>query len=79
MDIGKRIVVHRLLEVDGVENLDVIAKFQQSITALDHNTSLRKRFVKTECAFYLQTFYEQLTSCLDGGFIRTLRRCEYRF
>lgn len=40
---------------------------------------IRKRFVKTECAFYLQTFYEQLTSCLDGGFIRTLRRCEYRF
>lgn len=47
--------------------------------ALHQNRPLRKRFVKTECAFYLQTFYEQLTSCLDDGFIRTWRRCECRF
>ena len=79
MDIGKRIIVHRLLEIDGVENLDVVVMLQQGVSALNDDTALRKRFVKTECAFYLQTFYEQLTSCLDGGFIRTLRRCEYRF
>ena len=79
MDISERIIVHGLLEIDGVENLDVIAILQKSVSALNDDTALRKRFVKTECAFYLQTFYEQLTSCLDGGFIRTLRRCEYRF
>ena len=53
--------------------------FQQGIATLDDNAAFRKRFVKTECAFYLQTFYEQRTSCLDGGFIRTWRRCECRF
>ena len=51
----------------------------EHFSALHQNGSLRKRFVKTECAFYLQTFYEQLTSCLDDGFIRTWRRCECRF
>ena len=79
MDIGEWIVVHRLSKVDGVENLDVIAMLQQSIAALDDNAAFRKRFVKTECAEILQTFYEQLTSCLDGGFIRTWRRYECRF
>ena len=79
MDIGKWVIVHRLLKVDGVENLDGVAMLQKGVAALNHDAAFRKRFVKTECAFYLQTFYEQLTSCLDGGFIRTWRRCECRF
>lgn len=41
MDIGEWIVVHRLLKVDGVENLDVIAMLQQSIAALDDNAAFR--------------------------------------
>lgn len=48
MDIGKRIVVHRLLEIDGVENLDVVVMLQQGISALNDDTALRKRFVNTE-------------------------------
>ena len=79
VDIGERIVVHTFLEVDGVHDLQPVAEPQKHLAALSNDAALRKRFVKTECAFYLQTFYEQLTSCLDGGFIRTLRRCEYRF
>ena len=48
MDIGEWIVVHRLLKVDGVENLDVIAMLQQSIAALDDNAAFRERSVKIE-------------------------------
>lgn len=40
MDIGKRVIVHRLPKVDGVKNLDVIAMLQKGITALNHNTTL---------------------------------------
>ena len=42
MDIGERIVVHRLLKVDGVENLNVIAMLQQSMAALDDNAAFRE-------------------------------------
>ena len=42
MDIGKWVIVHRLLKVDGVENLDVIAMFQQSIATLDDNAAFRE-------------------------------------
>lgn len=55
------------------------AKCRPFMFCFEQDGKLRKRFVKTECAFYLQTFYEQLTSCLDGSFIRTWRRCECRF
>ena len=48
MNISERIVVHTLVKVDGVENLDVIAMLQQSIAALDDNAAFRKRFVNTE-------------------------------
>ena len=40
--------MHRLLKVDGVENLNVIAMLQQNIAALDDNAAFRKRFVNTE-------------------------------
>ena len=41
MDIGERIVMHRLLEVDRVEDFDVIAEVQQGIAALDHDAAFR--------------------------------------
>lgn len=41
MDIGKRIIVHRLLEIDGVENLDVVVMLQQGVSALNDDTALR--------------------------------------
>ena len=66
-----------------LHGLAVFAQFGrpalEHLAALHQDGAFRKRFVKTECAFYLQTFYEQLTSCLDGSFIRTWRRCECRF
>ena len=46
MDIGEGVIMHRLLKVDGVENLDVVAMLQKGIAALNHNTSLRECFVK---------------------------------
>ena len=33
--------MHRLLKVDGVENLNVIAMLQQSMAALDDNAAFR--------------------------------------
>ena len=77
--VGEGVIVHGLFEIDSVKNLDSVVVALKQLANLADYTTFRKRFVKTECAFYLQTFYEQLTSCLDGGFIRTLRRCEYRF
>lgn len=71
--------MHTLFEVDGIEDFQPVSMIQKRIPTFDYKTAFRKRFVKTECAFYLQTFYEQLTSCLDDGFIRTWRRCECRF
>ena len=78
-DIHKGVVVHRFFEVNRIQYLNAVARPLQQLPALNQNRTFRKRFVKTECAFYLQTFYEQLTSCLDDGFIRTWRRCECRF
>lgn len=43
MDIGERIVVHRLLKVDGVENLDVVTMLKQGIAALNNNAAFRSR------------------------------------
>ena len=48
MDIGKRVIVHRLLKVDGVENLYGVAMLQKGVAALNHDAAFRKRFVNTE-------------------------------
>ena len=48
VDIGHGVIVHTLGKVDGVENLQLVAFFQQGIAALDHDTAFRKRFVKIE-------------------------------
>ena len=79
VNVSEGIVMHTLLEVDGIQDLQSVSEVEQHLTAFGYDTALRKCFVKTECAFCLQTFYEQLTSCLDGDFIRTWRRCECRF
>ena len=47
MDISERIIVHGLLEIDGVENLDVVVMLQQGVSALNDDTALWERFVKT--------------------------------
>ena len=48
MDIGERIVVHRLLEVDGVENLDAVLVPHQDGPALLDDPPFRMSFVKIE-------------------------------
>ena len=48
MNISKGIIVHGLMEVDGIEDLDPIAVLQKSIPTLINNTTFRKRFVNTE-------------------------------
>ena len=48
VDIGKRVIVHGLLEIDSVENLDIIAILQKSVSALNDDTALRDAVVKIE-------------------------------
>ena len=48
MDIGKWVIVHRLLKVDGVENLDGVAMLQKGVAALNHDAAFRERSVKIE-------------------------------
>ena len=40
MDIGKWVIAHRLLKVDRVENLDVVAMLQKGVAALNHDAAL---------------------------------------
>ena len=63
----------------GLSVFNQALKYLELERTVNYGSAIRKRFVKTECAEILQTFYEQLTSCLDGGFIRIWRRCECRF
>lgn len=42
MDIGKWVIVHRLLKVDGVENLDGVAMLQKGVAALNHDAAFRE-------------------------------------
>lgn len=37
--IGKWVIVHRLLKVDGVENLDGVAMLQKGVAALNHDAA----------------------------------------
>lgn len=39
MDIGEGVIVHRLLKVDGVENLDGVAMLQKGVAALNHDAA----------------------------------------
>ena len=48
MDIGKWVIVHRLLKVDGVENLDGVAMLQKGVAALNHDAAFRVVPVKIE-------------------------------
>ena len=41
VDIGEGVVVHRLFEVYGVQNPDLVAVFQECVPALDHDTTFR--------------------------------------
>ena len=48
VDIGEWVVVHTLLEVDGIEYLDPIPLFQKRISALHYNGAFRDAVVKIE-------------------------------
>ncbi len=39
VNVGKGVIVHGFFEIDGVENLDVVAVFQQSVAALNYNAA----------------------------------------
>ena len=39
VDIGEGVIVHRLFEVDGVQDLDLVAVFQKCVPTLDHDTT----------------------------------------
>lgn len=40
VDIRHRVIVHRLFEVDSIENLDVVVVLQKGIATFDDNTAL---------------------------------------
>ena len=46
--IRHRVIVHRLFEVDSIENLDVVVVLQKGIATFDDNTALRVVPVKIE-------------------------------
>ena len=48
MDISEGVIVHRLLEVDGIQDLQSVSKVQQHLTAFGYDTALRVCSVKTE-------------------------------
>lgn len=48
MDIGKRIVVHGLLEIDRVEDFYTVVFTQQESPGFVDQSAFRKRFVNTE-------------------------------
>ena len=48
VDIAEGVVVHRLLEVDGVQDFDAVIVPEQRHSALGHDTALRERSVKIE-------------------------------
>ena len=41
VDIGKGIVVHRLFEVNGVQDFQPVTVLQKCVPALDHDTTFR--------------------------------------
>ena len=57
MDIGERVIVHRLLKVDGVENLDVVAVLQKGVAALNHDAAFWESFVKIESGSVTDNFH----------------------
>ena len=50
-DVAERVVVHGFPEIDGVQRLDDVAALFKHLAAFHQHRTLRKHFVKTECAF----------------------------
>ena len=48
MNICERIVVHRLLKIDGIENLNLVIFPHKHVSNFIDDRALRKRFVNTE-------------------------------
>lgn len=46
MDIGKRVIMLALFEIDRVEDFQAVAILQKCVAALNDNASFRERFVK---------------------------------
>ncbi len=46
VDVAERIVVHRLLEVDGVQDFHLIAVFQHGLPTFKHDCTFGLHFVK---------------------------------
>ena len=54
VDIGKGVVVHGLFEVDGVQNLDLVAVIQHCVATFKHDGSFGLHFVKIKIKMLLQ-------------------------
>ena len=64
--------MHRLLKVDGVENLDVVTMFQQGIATLDDNAA----FVADEEEMKVEIAYTFNASALGGKNLVTFEELE---
>ena len=62
MQIGKRVIVHGLVEIDRVENLDSVICMHKCMANLEQGRTFRKRFVNTEIRNSLKNdyFYDKL-------------------
>lgn len=57
MDVGEGVVVHTLTEIDRVENLQLVALFQQQPAAFHDDAALRNSFVKIENGSITDNFH----------------------
>ena len=51
VDIGEGVIVHRLFEVNGIQDFQLVTVLQHCVATFKNDSSFRKHFVKTECAF----------------------------
>ena len=64
VDIGERIVVHTLFEVDGIEDFQLVAILQKGVATLDYDAAFRVSDDIT--AVHLQKIRLQPESCFTG-------------
>ena len=60
MNVGKRVVVHALFEVDGIKDFQSVSMLQKSLTDFDHYVTLWKHFVKNKSLSVANISYKQL-------------------
>src|SRR5699024_8237707 len=72
VDIHERIIMHRLFEVDGIEDFDAVAFLQKGVADVQNRSALRECFVKINKGKISPNFYQKFddfTSSFISRFI----------